>query len=217
MAVSGDTPAGGAEARAVESGMDGWLGRVKERAPGGEVPSGKYRKSFDDDHGSETFWAAETSGLGWGGSDGSGWVRRGMVGEQSLTKGQECCAPAIGQEAERADADKAAGQDVEQEAAQELLRTERHHSLLITVGIILPTESNLVMLESHEAVVGDGHAMGVAGEIAEHMMGTAEGWLGIDDPVLTEEGTQEGAERFLVFQGLERSSEPELALLESSL
>ena len=57
------------------------------------------------------------------------------------------------------------------------------------MGIILPTESNLVMLESHEAVFGDGHAMGVTGEIAEHMMRTAEGWLGVDDPVLTEQGT----------------------------
>jgi hypothetical protein len=33
------------------------------------------------------------------------------------------------------------------------------------------------MLESHEAMVGDGYAMGIAGEIAEHMMGTAEGGL----------------------------------------
>jgi hypothetical protein len=64
---------------------------------------------------------------------------------------------------------------VEQETAQELLRGERHHSLFISVGIILPAESNLIMLESHEAVVGDGYAMGVAGEIAEDMMGTAEG------------------------------------------
>jgi hypothetical protein len=62
--VSGDTPAVGAEARAVESGMDAWLGRVKERAPGGGLASSKYRKLFDDDHGSKTFWAAETSGLG---------------------------------------------------------------------------------------------------------------------------------------------------------
>ena len=78
---------------------------------------------------------------------------------------------------------------MEQEAAQELLRTERHDSLLISVGIIFPAESNLIMLEGHEAVVGDSHAMNVTGEIAEHMMGTAEGWLGIDDPVLTEQGT----------------------------
>jgi hypothetical protein len=45
------------------------------------------------------------------------------------------------------------------------------------------------MLEGHEAVVGDGHAMGVTGEIAQDMMRTAEGWLGVDDPVLTEQGT----------------------------
>jgi hypothetical protein len=144
-------------------------------------------------------------------------VRHGLIGEQTLTQGQESGAPPIGQEPERADADKAAGQNVEQEAAQELLRTECHHSLLITVGIILPAESNLVMLESHESMVGDGHAMGIAGEIAEHMMGTAEGGLGIDDPVLTEQGTQEGTEGFFVGQGLKSSGEGELVLPESSL
>jgi hypothetical protein len=143
-------------------------------------------------------------------------MRDGLVGEQALTEGQESGAPPIGEEPKRADADQAAGQDVEQEAAQELLRIERHHSLLVPVGIILPTESNLVMFESHEAVVGDGHAMGVAGEITQHMMGTAEGWFGVDDPVLTEQGAQEGAERFLVFERLERSSEGELLLLESA-
>ena len=124
-------------------------------------------------------------------------MRHGLVGEQALTEGEESGAPAIGQEAERADADKAAGQDVEQEAAQELLRTEGHHSLLSTVGIIFPSESNLVMLESHEAVVDDGHTMGVAGEIAEHMMGTAEGWLGIDDPSL--DGTRDVRKEWKAF------------------
>jgi len=44
------------------------------------------------------------------------------------------------------------------------------------------------MFEGQETVIGDGDAMGVAGEIAEHRMGTAEGWLGVDDPVLTEQG-----------------------------
>jgi len=125
-------------------------------------------------------------------------VRHGLIGEQTLTQGQESGAPPIGQEPERPDADKAAGQDVEQEAAQELLRTECHHSLFIPVGIILPAESNLVMLESHESMVGDGNAMGIAGEIAEHMMGTAEGGLGIDDPVLTKQGMQEGAEHLFI-------------------
>jgi hypothetical protein len=44
------------------------------------------------------------------------------------------------------------------------------------------------MLESHEAVVGDGRAMGVTGEIAEHMMRTAEGWLGVDGPITLARG-----------------------------
>src|ERR1700737_4347329 len=59
--------------------MDGWLGRVKECAPGRELPGSSDRESFDDKHGSGTFWAAETSGLGGGGSDGCGGVRRGIV------------------------------------------------------------------------------------------------------------------------------------------
>jgi hypothetical protein len=64
MAVSGDTMTVGAKARGMKSGMVRWLGRVKERAPGSEMPSSEYRKSFDDDHGRGTFWTAETSGLG---------------------------------------------------------------------------------------------------------------------------------------------------------
>src|SRR5271169_3531811 len=40
-------------------------------------------------------------------------MRHGLVGEQALTEGEQSGAPAIGQEAERADADKAAEQDVE--------------------------------------------------------------------------------------------------------
>ena len=106
---------------------------------------------------------------------------------------------------------------MQKETSQEFLRGERHLSLLITVRIILPAEGNLVMLEGHEPVVGDGDPMGVAGEITKHMMGSAEGWLGIDDPVLTEKGSQEGTECFLIFQRLESSGESELALPKSSL
>jgi hypothetical protein len=70
MAVSRDTTAVGAEARAGESGMDGWLGRVKECAPGRELPSRNDRKSVDDKHGSGTFWAAETVGDSTGSHSG---------------------------------------------------------------------------------------------------------------------------------------------------
>jgi hypothetical protein len=85
------------------------------------------------------------------------------------------------------------------------------------VGIILPAKGNLVPVEGYEAVVGDGHAMGVAGEIAEHMMRTAEGGLGVDDPVLTEQWAQEGAKGLLVGERSKATGEGKLALLESSL
>ena len=87
------------------------------RAPGRELPSRKDRESFDDQHGSGTFWAAETSGLSGGRSDGCGCVRGGIVGEPALTERQESGTAASGEETERANADKAARQDVEQEAA----------------------------------------------------------------------------------------------------
>jgi len=105
---------------------------------------------------------------------------------------------------------------MQQETSQELLRRERHLPVFIPVGIVFPAEGDLVVLESHEAVVGDGHPMGVAGEIAQHMMGSAKGWLGIDDPVLTEQGAQEGAEGLLVFERLESSGESKLVLAEST-
>jgi hypothetical protein len=112
--------------------------------------------------------------------------------------GQELGAASVGQEAEGADANKAAGQHMKQEAAQELFRFDGHHSLAISMGIISPAEGNLVVGEGDQAMVGDGDAMSVAGEIAEDMMRAAERGFGIDDPIVTEQGAQESGEGFLV-------------------
>jgi hypothetical protein len=43
-------------------------------------------------------------------------------------------------------------------------------------------------------MVGDGHAMGIAGQVVEHMVGAAKGWLGVDHPVLTEQLPEEVGE-----------------------
>jgi hypothetical protein len=83
------------------------------------------------------------------------------------------------------------------------------------VGIILPAEGDLIVLEGDEAMVGDGDAMGVAAEIAEDVMGTAERGFGIDDPIVTEQGTQESVEGFLILKRSKRTREDQLALLES--
>ena len=56
--------------------------------------------------------------------------------------------------------------------------------MLATVGIVLPAKGDALLVEVQQAMIGDGHAMGVAAEIAQHRQGTTEGLLGIDDPVV---------------------------------
>ena len=86
-----------------------------------------------------------------------------------------------------ADANQAAGQDVQQEAAQELICGNGHDLLLAAVGIISPAEGDAIVLEGHEAMAGNGDAMRVARQVVENMFGAAEGWLGVDHPVLLAE------------------------------
>ena len=85
-----------------------------------------------------------------------------------------------------ADADQAVRQNVKQEPAQELMGGNCQDLLLAAVGIIPPTEGDAIVFKSHEPMVRDGHAMGVAGQVVEDMLGAAERWLGVDDPVLSE-------------------------------
>jgi hypothetical protein len=42
-------------------------------------------------------------------------------------------------------------------------------------------------------MAGDGHAMGVSSQVAENVFRAAEGWLGIDNPVVGEQLPQEAA------------------------
>jgi len=63
-------------------------------------------------------------------------------------------------------------------------RNSGHDPVLAAMGIVWPAEGDAIILEGHEAMVGDGDAMGVAGQVVENLFGTAERWLGVDDPVL---------------------------------
>jgi hypothetical protein len=71
---------------------------------------------------------------------------------------------AVGEEAEMSDTDQAAGQNVKQEAAQELMSGNCHDLLLAAMGIVSPAERDAIVFEGHEAMVGDGDAMSVAGQ-----------------------------------------------------
>src|SRR5262245_32029053 len=79
---------------------------------------------------------------------------------------------------------EAGREHVEQEAAHELACVEAHDLAAVTAvrAIVLPAEADMAFVEVKQAAVGDGDAMGVAGEIGENLLGPGEGLFGIDDP-----------------------------------
>ncbi len=88
------------------------------------------------------------------------------------------------------------------------------------MSVVLPAEGDAILLAGDEAMVGDGDAVCVAGEIGEDMLGSAEGRPGVDDPLVRIELVQELAEALGLGQFLKGTVELQLAvdneLLESS-
>ena len=63
--------------------------------------------------------------------------------EQSAAEWQHVGSPAVGEQAEVADAGKASWQHMLDEAAQELFGGKYHRALLAVVSIVLPAEAEL--------------------------------------------------------------------------
>jgi len=100
-----------------------------------------------------------------------------------------------------ADAYEAFGQHMEEEAAQKLGGRQGHDAWFAAVGIILIAEGDAFPVEGQQAVIGNGDAMGVAAQVAEHMCGSAEGWLGIHDPLLVLQWLDQCGKQFPVLEG----------------
>src|SRR5438874_8443101 len=66
-------------------------------------------------------------------------------------------------------------------------------------------------------MVGDGDAVGIASEILQHVLGSAEGWFGVDDPIFAEERTQPGSEELGMGEWCEFSGQVQLTALEGRL
>ena len=72
---------------------------------------------------------------------------------------------------------EAVRQDVDEEAADKLVGGERHALVACAAvgAIILVPEGDAVLVEGDEPAVGDGDAVGIARQISEHRLGSAEG------------------------------------------
>lgn len=83
-----------------------------------------------------------------------------------------------------ANAMEATWQDMEQEAADELVVGEDHDLLPVVAvtAVILVVQGDPVLVEADEAAVRDGDPVGVAGQIGEHRFRSGEGRFSVDDP-----------------------------------
>src|ERR1035437_2739174 len=102
------------------------------------------------------------------------------------------------------------------EATQKLIGGKRHGALPTAVSIVFPTKSNCGVGDRDQAVVGDGDPMGVASQIVEDMLGSAERRLGVDDPLLPEHSAQKLAEVFLFAQRQALTQEAQLVVAKST-
>ena len=137
--------------------------------------------------------------------------------EQAETQRKKLGSSPIGEEAEVADAHEAARQYVEQEAAEELIDRQRHDPLAVAVCGIAPSERDFAISKSKQPVVGDGNAVGVVAEIAQHVFRSTEGRLGINHPVLAEQQSEPGCEALRVGKRSELPVELKRGIAESSL
>src|SRR5271166_2755870 len=134
---------------------------------------------LDDDHAP----AAARAGMrrGWR-LVGAGGTRIGIVvlwrwhAEELAGARDVVGAGGSGEQAVVADAVEAFGQDVGEEATDELVRAERHDLLArAAVGaVVLVPEGDALLVERDQPAVGDGDAVGVARQIGEHCLGSAE-------------------------------------------
>jgi len=79
---------------------------------------------------------------------------------------------------------------VQEEASQELIDRQGDEPLLVAVSGVAPAKGDVVVGKSNQPAVGNGDAMSVSAEIAQHVFWPAERALGVDDPVVTEQYPQ---------------------------
>ena len=90
---------------------------------------------------------------------------------------------AIGQQAELADAHEAVRDDVQEKPSEEFVGLEAYDFDTIVIRIVPPPEADATVTGIDEPMIRERHAVGVATEIVEHLLGPGEGTRGIHDPV----------------------------------
>ena len=141
-----------------------------------------------------------------GGSSGSGSSTGAATPSSLRASAMAVLVGRTGEQAVMPDAVEAARQDVDQEAADELVGRQRHDLLAFgaVAAIVLVAERDAGLVEADEPPVRDGNAVRVAREIGQHRLRPGEGRLGIDHPALLPDRRRDAAGRPCVSRGAPR-------------
>ena len=82
------------------------------------------------------------------------------------------------------DALEAAGQNMLQEASDEVLAVDQDGALAAVV-VGANAQAHTLAIDADDALVGDGHAVRVARQVVQHHLGPGQRRLGVDHPVMT--------------------------------
>lgn len=82
------------------------------------------------------------------------------------------------------DLGKMVGQHMYQEAPYELTGSQAHLLLLVAIPVVTPLEGDHSVFKFQNAIIGDGHPVGIASEVFDHFTGVFERRLAVDDPFL---------------------------------
>src|ERR1700722_13239788 len=105
-------------------------------------------------------------------------------------------------------------QDVQQEAADELVGLEGHSLLSVVVSVVFPAEGHCPIVDIEETIIRDGDTMGIAADVIEDLLGSGKGRLGIDDPFLLSQRFEISSEGMALTQLLQGGEELEFTAVE---
>ena len=96
---------------------------------------------------------------------------------------------------------------MDKESTDELGGRDCHQTLLVTASVIPPTKRDVVAVEGNQTVIRDGDSVRVAPKVTQNLLGSAEGGLRLNNPVLTEQRSQKSRETFWVCHPLNGAGE----------
>src|SRR5713101_4009996 len=120
------------------------------------------------------------------------WGGLGGLAQEFPTAAQRPCFVPVGEEAVVPETHEAAGEHMQEEAADKFVGVERHGLSPIALTTVPVGKADPPIADIKDAVVRDGDAMGIAADIIQDVLRACKGWLGVDHPLF---GIQLGTER----------------------